>query len=1249
MQLLSIPIPNRRPTALAAAAAILAALITSALMLTTPGNLVTAQQGSDPDSTRAGAVSLGDITAQHKAKGKNHSIDGVNDVVDYFSFSLTATREVMVKLKEMERNADLFIEDQDGNELASSTEADTADEAIFHELDAGTYYIRVEAMQRGSNIYKLRYKATEPVQEEDDPTPANSPATGAPAITGTPERGRTLTADTQGISDQNGLTNPAFTYQWLRDDAEIPGATGRDYTLTAADVGSRMKVKVTFTDDDGYEETLTSTATEAVNSPATGAPSISGTAEVGRTLTADTSTISDQNGLTNPGFTYQWLRDDAEVPGSTGEDHLLTANDVGSRMKVRVNFMDDDGHSETLTSMATQVVNSPATGAPTINGTAEVGRTLTADTTGVSDQNGLTNPAFAFQWLRDDASVPGATGQDYTLTSDDVGSAIKVRVSFTDDDGYSETITSAGTDAVTRPANVAATGAPTITGTEQVGEVLTADASGIADENGLENARFAYQWLRNDGNSDAGIQGATGPSYTLTTADVSHTIKVKVNFVDDDGYEETVTSAATGTVNRPPNALPTGLPTITGTAEVGEVLRADTSGIEDANGLSSPGFTYQWLRKDGNTDTPISGETGSTYTVLASDTGSAFKVSVSFTDDHGYAHTLVSDATSTAAASTYSGRTFVELSGGSFHMCGIATDGSIHCWGEGNRGQTDAPAGTYKALASGSAHTCAIATDGSISCWGWNTWGQASPPTGTFKSISSHTRHSCAIAVDDTIACWGYHSFYQNASPEGTYKSMAIGWEHTCTIKTDDTISCWGLNDQGQGNFPSGAYKAITAGFVHTCAIKSDDSVICRGMNNRGQTEAPAGSYVSISAGEYHTCAIATDGTIACWGDSRSGKTDAPGGNYKSIVAKNAQTCAIATDDSVSCWGSDLDGQTDAPEGTFTATALSAYHTCGIATDGRVKCWGWNADARSDTPSGTFESAVMGREHACAITSDDTVTCWGYNGDGQTDAPAGTYQRLAAGMDHTCAIATDDTITCWGYGGNGQTKAPSGTYQELEAGHDHTCAIATDDTITCWGLRANGRTQAPTGTYKAVAGGKDYTCAIATDDTITCWGGNGNGRADAPAGAYQSMSAGNDHTCAVATDGSVACWGNNGDGKSRAADGTYRSVSAGEHHTCAVATDDTVTCWGYNRNGQADAPAGTYRSVGVGQYHTCAVATDDTVVCWGNERGGRTDAPDGTYRSIVADTHHTLAIATDGTLVAWPGLPEGVTWVDGDL
>ena len=92
----------------------------------------------------------------------------------------------------------------------------------------------------------------------------SSPPTGAPTISGTAQVGQTLTADTSGISDADGLTNVAYRYQWLADDTEINGATSSTYTLQASDEGKVIKVRVTFTDDEGGDESLISEGTAAV-------------------------------------------------------------------------------------------------------------------------------------------------------------------------------------------------------------------------------------------------------------------------------------------------------------------------------------------------------------------------------------------------------------------------------------------------------------------------------------------------------------------------------------------------------------------------------------------------------------------------------------------------------------------------------------------------------------------------------------------------------------------------------------------------------------------------------------------------------------------------------------------------------------------------------------------------------------------------------------------------------------------------
>ena len=199
-------------------------------------------------------------------------------------------------------------------------------------------------------------------------------------------------------------------------------------------------------------------------------------------------------------------------------------------------------------------------------------------------------------------------------------------------------------------ANIPATDLPTISGTAQVGETLTADTSAITDEDGLENVSYSYQWIVNDGTEDADIEDATDSTYIPSVSDVGKTIKVKVSFTDDADNDETLTSAATEAVAAKPNSEPTGLPAITGTPQVGVTLTADTSAISDEDGLDDVSFSYQWIVNDGNSDADIEDATDSTYTLALADLGKTIKVQVTFTDDDDNAETLTSVATEAVAA-----------------------------------------------------------------------------------------------------------------------------------------------------------------------------------------------------------------------------------------------------------------------------------------------------------------------------------------------------------------------------------------------------------------------------------------------------------------------------------------------------------------------------------------------------------------------------------------------------------------------
>ena len=170
--------------------------------------------------------------------------------------------------------------------------------------------------------------------------------------------------------------------------ASIAYGPGEDADTALADFqistpSGETLVEVTVTAADGrtarsYRVVL---ARAAVNTAPAGLPEISGTPEVGETLTASVSAIEDADGLDNATFAYQWLAndgtDDSEIAGATGATHEVAADDAGKTLTVRVTFTDDKGNEETLVSAATEAVVDRRPVAATLSvgdGAAEAGR-----------------------------------------------------------------------------------------------------------------------------------------------------------------------------------------------------------------------------------------------------------------------------------------------------------------------------------------------------------------------------------------------------------------------------------------------------------------------------------------------------------------------------------------------------------------------------------------------------------------------------------------------------------------------------------------------------------------------------------------------------------------------------------------------------------------------------------------------------------------------------------------------------------
>ena len=419
----------------------------------------------------------------------------------------------------------------------------------------------------------------------------NTPATGAPAITGTAQVGGTLTATPGTIDDADGLANPGYTYQWQRVDSDgvsnpesIADATAATYTVIGADVGRLLRVAVSFQDDlDNAEGALFSTVTAVVTCEsdavwcATLTVQAVGGGDRGCANSHASNKCSNSARLSDDTFTYdttdydirQLRRQDngdlrlTLTPDITADSQSLILH-VGdaefafaaadtSQADRRVwssaglSWSNGDSVEVKLTG-ATATTNTPASGAPEIAGAPlnddgnrkpQHGLTLMADTAGISDADGLAAPGYTYQWIRVDGSneddIPGATGATYTVTGADVGMKLKLKVDFTDDGGAAETLTSMATASVVAQSVISFDSSTASTTEGNLGGVLlNLRLSSQARGSG------AVQILSEGQNGATPADYRTNTSVQFNPGDISRTFEVAALDDDDDDDGESV-------------------------------------------------------------------------------------------------------------------------------------------------------------------------------------------------------------------------------------------------------------------------------------------------------------------------------------------------------------------------------------------------------------------------------------------------------------------------------------------------------------------------------------------------------------------------------------------------------------------------------------------------------------------------------------------------------------------------------------
>jgi hypothetical protein len=268
------------------------------------------------------------------------------------------------------------------------------------------------------------------------------------------------------------------------------------------------------------------------------------------------------------------------------------------------------------------------TAPPTISGSTSVGGTLTASSGSWSGSSPIN---FGYRWQRCNSggdkcsNIGGATAQTYGPRRGDAGHTLRVSVTASNSDGSANAVS--GPSAVVSDGAPVNTSPPTITGTIQQGQTISA-TSGTWSGSGP--IAFTYQWRRcNAGGGDCkGING--GQTHQLGTEDVGHTLRVDVRARNPFG-STTATSAPTAVVpSKGPLPAVSSPPVITGLAREGQVL---TAAVGTWTNVTT--FAFTWRRCDVNGNKCDGFATGPSVKLTANDVGHRIRVVVAGTSQFG--------------------------------------------------------------------------------------------------------------------------------------------------------------------------------------------------------------------------------------------------------------------------------------------------------------------------------------------------------------------------------------------------------------------------------------------------------------------------------------------------------------------------------------------------------------------------------------------------------------------------------------